>query len=86
MMPSTIPANPYSTPARIASTVDLPISARGGVRSMVGSAAARADSASSEISTPGKMTPPRYSPSALTTSCVTAVPKSTITHWPPTRS
>ena len=64
MIPSTIPAKPYRTPARIASTVDLPISARGGVRSIVGSAAARSDSASSEISTPGKITPPRYSPPA----------------------
>ena len=36
MIPSTIPAKPYSTPARIASTVDLPISARGGVRSIIG--------------------------------------------------
>jgi len=68
------------------STVDLPISARGGVRSIAGSAAARADSASIEISRPGKITPPRYSPPALTTSWVTAVPKSTITHAPPTRS
>ena len=66
--------------------VDLPISARGGVRSIVGSAAARADSASKEISMPGKITPPRYSPPAFTTSYVTAVPKSTITHAPPARS
>ena len=32
------------------------------------------------------MMPPTYSPSPLTTSYVIAVPKSTITHGPPTRS
>ena len=36
----------------------------GGPRSIFGSAAARSVSASIEISTPGKMIPPRYSPSA----------------------
>jgi hypothetical protein len=55
-------------PARIASIVVLPISARGAPSSILGSAAARSVSASIEISTPGKMIPPRYSPSAETTS------------------
>ena len=49
-------------------------------------AAARSLKAPSEISTPGKITPPRYSPSADTTSCVTAVPKSTTTQGPPSFS
>ena len=44
-----------STPLRIASTVDLPISERGAPRSIRGSAAARLVSASIEISTPGAM-------------------------------
>ncbi len=53
-------------PLRIASTVDLPISERGGPISTRGSAAAREVRASIEISTPGVMIPPRYSPSADT--------------------
>src|SRR5215210_4506078 len=66
--------------------VDLPISARGGVRSILGIAAARLVSASIEISTPGAMIPPTYSPAAPTMSYVIAVPKSTMTHGPPSRS
>ena len=54
--------------------------------SIFGSAAARSVSASIEISTPGKMIPPRYSPVALTGSNVIAVPKSTQMQAPPTRS
>ena len=54
-------------------------SAAGRARSC-GSAAARLVSASIEISTPGVMMPPRYSPSADTGSKVIAVPKSTTTH------
>jgi hypothetical protein len=50
----------------MASTVVLPISERGGPSSILGSAAARLVSASIEISTPGVMMPPRYSPSAET--------------------
>jgi hypothetical protein len=46
----------------------LPISARGGVRSIRGIAAARLVSASIEISMPGAMMPPMYSPSSLTQS------------------
>jgi hypothetical protein len=46
----------------------LPIAARGGSRRTFGSAAARSLSASIEISTPGEITPPRYSPAAETTS------------------
>jgi hypothetical protein len=53
-------------PLRIASIVVLPISERGGARSIFGSAAARLVSASIEISTPGVMMPPRYSPWADT--------------------
>ena len=67
-IPSTCAAKPKITPERIASTVDLPISARGAVRSIRGIAAARLVSASIEISTPGAMIPPTYSPAALTQS------------------
>ena len=67
-MPSTCAAKPKMIPERIASTVPLPIAARGSTRSMRGSLAPREVSASIEISTPGAMTPPRYSPSAETTS------------------
>ena len=52
-IPSTCPANPNTIPERIASTVDLPISARGSASSTFGSFAARAYSASIEISAPG---------------------------------
>ena len=55
-------------PLRIASTVDLPISVRGGVSSIFGSFAARSVRASIEISAPGEMIPPRYSPAAEMTS------------------
>ena len=47
------------------------------------SRAARANSASIEISTPGAITPPTYSPSDETDVEVVAVPKSTTTHGPP---
>ena len=46
---------------------------RGGPSSILGSAAARLVSASIEISTPGKIAPPRYSPFALTASIVAAL-------------
>ena len=45
--------------------------------SMRGSRAARWNSASAEICTPGQIAPPRYSPFALIASSVVAVPKST---------
>ena len=54
-----------------------PTTLAGGFISMRGSFAARANSASIEISTPGAMAPPRYSPFELTTSKFVAVPKST---------
>ena len=54
-----------------------PIAASGSASSILGSFAARAESASIEISTPGAITPPRYSPSAETASKLIAVPKST---------
>lgn len=50
----------------------------GGFRTSTrGSRAARWNSASAEIPTPGLMTPPRYSPAAEMASNVVAVPKST---------
>ena len=85
-MPSIAPAKPKTTPERIASTVLLPITARGGPRSIFGSFAPRSVSASSEISTPGSRTPPRKSPSGPTMSKFTEVPKSTHTAGPPKRS
>ena len=63
--------------------VDLPITFFGATSSTRRSAAARANSASSEISMPGKIAPPRYSPFALTASTVLAVPKSTTIVGPP---
>ena len=74
------------TPERIASIVDLPIRARGSTRSTLGSLAARSASASTEISTPGLMIPPRYSPASETGSQVMAVPKSTTMQAPAKRS
>ena len=44
---------------------------------MRGSRAARWNSASAEIVTPGQIAPPRYSPFAVIASSVVAVPKST---------
>ena len=58
---------------------------RGSAMSMRGSFAVRAVSASSEISTPGPITPPRYSPPE-TTSKLVEVPKSTATQAPFTRA
>ena len=50
----------------------------GGLRTSTrGSRAARWNSASAEMFTPGQMTPPRYSPRAVIASKVVAVPKST---------
>ena len=47
---------------------------------------ARSKSASIEIPMPGKIAPPRYSPSRETQSKVVAVPKSTAITGPPSRS
>ena len=85
-IPSTWAAIPKMTPERIASMVDLPISERGSSRSTLGRRAARSVSASSEISIPSAMMPPRYSPAPETTSKVLAVPKSTTMHGPWKRS
>ena len=51
-----------------------------------GRRAARANSASIEISIPGASTPPANSPAALTTSKFVDVPKSTTTAGAPWRS
>src|SRR3954467_3362818 len=51
---------------------------------MRGSLAVREVRASMEISTPGPITPPRYSPAPETTSKFVEVPKSTATQAPPT--
>ena len=56
---------------------------RGRPSSTTGSLAAFENSASAEIITPGVMAPPRYSPFAVTTSRVVAVPKSTMMAGPP---
>ncbi len=66
-----------------ASTVFLPITDRGRASSTLSSWAPRAPRASTEISTPGAMAPPRNSPFALTASNEVAVPKSTTTVGPP---
>jgi hypothetical protein len=61
----------------MALTVDLPMTRAGRAISTRGSRAARRNSASAEIASPGAITPPRYSPAADTQSKVVAVPKST---------
>src|ERR1043166_7417142 len=59
----------------------------GGLRmSTRGSRAARANSASAEMLSPGAMAPPTYRASAVTRSNVVAVPKSTMHDGPPHRS
>ena len=65
-MPSTWAANPYTIPDCIAASVDFPISACGSLMSTFVSRAAREVSASMEISMPGAMIPPRYSPGSAT--------------------
>ena len=55
----------------------LAITVRGRSSSTLRSWAPRRPSASSEMSMPGAMAPPMYSPRGLTTSNVVAVPKST---------
>ena len=59
---------------------------RGRASSTRRSCAPRAPSASTEISMPGAIAPPRYSPLADTASKVVAVPKSTTMHGPPKSS
>ena len=75
--PSTWPAKPYRIPDCSASTVVRPITDRGRASSTRCSWAPRRPSASTEISMPGAIAPPRYSPAADTASNVVAVPKST---------
>ena len=70
-------------PDWIDSTVDLPMTLRGGTSSTLRRPAARPKRASIDTSMPGKMAPPRYSPLALTASRVVAVPKSTTMLGPP---
>ena len=64
----------------------LPITTGGSTKSTFVRRAARAKSASMEISIPGASTPPTYSPSAETTSKFVDVPKSTTMHGDPYRS
>ena len=74
------------TPERIASIVDFPISAARPLELHLGQGAPRARSAPPGRSRrPRAMIPPRYSPSAETTSNVLAVPKSTHDDGPPKR-
>ena len=56
---------------------------RGRTSSTLRSCAPRGASASTEISMPGAIAPPRYSPLADTASKLVAVPKSTTMHGPP---
>ena len=80
---STWPANPKYIPDCRHSTVFLPITERGLTGSTLRSCAARAASASKEISMPGANAPPRNSPRALITSKFVVVPKSTTIDGPP---
>ncbi len=66
-----------------ASTVFLAITERGLTSSTLCSWAPAAASASTEISMPGAVTAPTYSPLAETASNEVAVPKSTMMHGPP---
>ena len=63
--------------------VVLPITDFGRAISTRCSIDARSNSASIDVSMPGKIAPPRYSPSAETQSKVVAVPKSTAITGPP---
>ena len=67
-------------------TVVRPTTRGGHATSTRGSFAVRAMSASSEMPMPGTITPPAYSPLAVTTSNVVAVPKSTTIEAPLMRS
>ena len=60
----------------MACTVLRPTGPGGGLSSTLGSRAVRPASACREISSPGAMAPPRYSPAALMASKVVPVPKS----------
>ena len=71
--------SPRTSPDSIAPTVVRPMTDVGLRTSIRGSRAARWNSASAEIVTPGQMAPPRYSPLAVIASSVVAVPKSTTT-------
>src|SRR5699024_9235413 len=72
-------------PDRRASVVFLAMAARGLTISTMCSCAPRCDRASTEMSMPGAIAPPTYSPLGLTASNVVAVPKSTTTLGPPYR-
>src|SRR5262249_37249990 len=85
-MPSPCPAKPYTIPDCRAPTVVFAITVGGSAKSTRTSRAARANSASMEISIPGASTPPTYSPSGETTSKLVDVPKSTTMHGAPYRS
>ena len=64
-------------------TVFVPTTVGGRRISTRGSRDARANNASAEMLMPGAITPPTYFASAVTTSNVVAVPKSTMTTGPP---
>ena len=61
-MPSISPAKPKTKPDWIAARLERPIAVSGSARSMRGIRAARSTRALSEISRPGAIAPPRYSP------------------------
>ena len=73
-------------PTGAPATVVCEITRSGAANGTLGSRAARANSASIEISMPGASTPPTNSPAAETTSKFVEVPKSTTTAGAPWRS
>src|SRR5438270_2027415 len=75
--PSTRTLVPNTTPDCNESAVVLPMTRRGSPSSTRRTAAARTNSASRLICTPGRMAPPAYSPLFVMASNVVAVPKST---------
>ena len=81
--PSTWPAKPKIVPDWSASTVFFPMTFLGLTSSTLRNCAARAASASTEISIPGARAPPKNSPLGETTSKFVDVPKSTTIAGPP---
>ena len=80
--PSISPGEAEDHPGLDRPRVDLPIAVSGSPSSIRAIRAPRSVSAVSEISTPGAIAPPRYSPSAETASKLIPVPKSTTTQVP----
>src|SRR4030095_9093280 len=75
--PSIASALPNTTPERMHSSVRRPITRAGGEISVAGSLAVRRNNVSADVRTPGAITPPRNTPSAVMQSYVVAVPRST---------